>query len=147
MSVENALLKAIHGRLAGDNSLTALVGPDGIHDRLLARPKLPAIVFGDMETRDFSTATEPGAEHFLTLQVWCEGDGRRRALEIAARVTTLLDDVSLALEDAVLVSLLRTGMRTRREPKTRYYLADIRFRAVTEPGNGPNAPDAPARSA
>lgn len=132
MSAANALLQAIHARLAGDAGLTALVGLDGISDRLLARPKLPGIVIGEMETRDLSTVSEVGEEHFLALEIWSEGDGRRQALEIAAKVTALLDDVSLVLQGAVLVSLLRTGMRTRREPKTKYYLAEIRFRAVTE---------------
>lgn len=132
MSAANAVLRAIHLRLSGDAGLTALLGPDGIRDRLLARPKLPAIVVGEMETRDLSTVGHPGEEHFLTLEVWSEGDGRRQALEIAARVEALLDDVSMALDGAVLVSLLRVGMRTRREVKTKYYLAEIRFRAVTE---------------
>ncbi len=132
MSAANALLQAIHARLAGDAGLTALVGVDAISDRLLARPKLPGIVIGEMETRDLSTVSEVGEEHFLALQIWSEGDGRRQALEIAAKVTALLDNVSLVLQGAVLVSLLRTGMRTRRELKTKYYLAEIRFRAVTE---------------
>jgi len=59
MSAANALLRAIHLRLAGDAVLTALIGPDGIRDRLQTRPKLPAIVIGEMETRDLSTVTEP----------------------------------------------------------------------------------------
>ena len=132
MTVANALLKAIHARLAGDAALAAMIGPDGIHDRLLQRPKLPAIVLGEMETRDLSTATEPGEEHFLTLEIWSDGEGRRRALEIAGRADALLNDAALVLDGAVLVSLLRIGMRTRREPKTRTYLAELRFRAVTE---------------
>ncbi|MNH98802.1 hypothetical protein D3C73_515520 [compost metagenome] len=132
MSAANALLRAIHLRLAGDAGLTALIGPDGIRDRLQTRPKLPAIVIGEMETRDLSTVTEPGEEHFLTLEVWSEGDGRRQALEITAKVTALLDNADLALDGALLVSLLRISARSRREPKTRYYLSEIRFRAVTE---------------
>jgi hypothetical protein len=132
MSAANALLKAIHQLLSGDAGLTALIGPDGIRDRLLARPKLPAIIFGEMETRDLSTVTEAGEEHFLVLEIWSEGEGRKLAQEIAAKVTALLDDTDLALDGAVLVSLLRIGTRSRREQKTRYYLSEIRFRAVTE---------------
>ena len=132
MSAANALLKAIHQLLSGDAGLTALIGPDGIRDRLLARPKLPAIILGEMETRDLSTVTEAGEEHFLVLEIWSEGEGRKLAQEIAAKVTALLDDADLTLDDAVLVSLLRVGTRSRREQKTRYYLSEIRFRAVTE---------------
>ncbi|WP_312402548.1 DUF3168 domain-containing protein [Rhizobium sp.] len=132
MSAANALLKAIHQRLSSNAGLTALIGPDGIRDRLLARPKLPAIIFGEMETRDLSTVTEAGEEHFLVLEIWSEGEGRKLAQEIAAKVTALLDDADLTLDDAVLVSLLRIGTRSRREPKTRYYFGEVRFRAVTE---------------
>ncbi|MNL83581.1 hypothetical protein D3C87_2112650 [compost metagenome] len=76
--------------------------------------------------------TEAGEEHLITLEVWSEGDGRRQALEITAKVTALLDNADLALDGALLVNLLRISARSRREPKTRYYLSEIRFRAVTE---------------
>lgn len=80
MSAANALLTAIHARLAGDPGLVAMIGTDGINDRLLARPKLPAIVIGEMETRDLSAVAEQGEEHFLTLEIRSEGDGRRQVL-------------------------------------------------------------------
>lgn len=132
MTAANALMTAIHARLTGDAGLMTLLGPGGIHDRLLPRPVLPAIVFGEIETRDFSTSTEKAEEHVLTLEIWSQGEGRRRAQELAARVTVLLDDAVLAVEGAVLVNLLRMSTRSRREPKTKFYLCELRFRAVTE---------------
>ncbi|WP_377295694.1 DUF3168 domain-containing protein [Rhizobium sp. SGZ-381] len=132
MSAENALMKAVFARLSTDATLSAQVGADGIFDRLLPRMRLPAIVFGEIETRDYSTATEPGAEHFLTLEVWADGEGRRTAQALAARVKLLLADQALALEAAVLVSLTFQSSRSRREPKTRLFVIDLRFRAVTE---------------
>lgn len=132
MSAQNQLLQAIHARLSTDPTLTALAGPDAVRDRLLPKPRLPSIVFGQVETRDLSTVSEPGEEHFLTIEVWGEGEGRRQCQEIAGRVEELLHDVALALQGAVLVSLMRTGTRSRREPKTKAYLTELRFRAVTE---------------
>jgi hypothetical protein len=132
MTAANALLRAIHQRLAGDAGLTALIGPDGIRDRLLPRPKLPAVVFGELQSRDLSTVTEPGEEHFVTLEIWSDGEGRRQVQEIAGRVDALLHDAALPLDEGVLVSLLRIGMRSRREPGAKSYLSEIRFRAVTE---------------
>lgn len=129
----NALLRAIHARLSGDAGLVALIGPDGLRDRLLPRQTLPAIVFGEMETRDLSTTGGAGDEHFFRLDVWGEGEGRKATLEIAARVKALLDDEALALEgNAVLVSLFAIGSRSRREQKTKAYVVEMRFRAVTE---------------
>ena len=132
MTAGNALLQAIHQMLANDAALTAIVGADGIRDRLLPRAKLPCVVFGELETRDFSTASEAGEEHLLVLEIWSDGEGRRQAQEIAGLVHSLLHDAALTLEGAVLVNLLQVGTRTRREPKTKFYLAEMRFRAVTE---------------
>ncbi|WP_105381920.1 DUF3168 domain-containing protein [Neorhizobium alkalisoli] len=132
MTAASALLRAIHRRLGSDAALSALVGADGIRDRLLARPELPCIVFGEMETRDYSTSSEAGEEHFLTIEIWSEGEGRREAQQIAGLVHGLLHDTALSLDGAALVSLLHLRTRTRREPKTRFQLAELRFRAVTE---------------
>lgn len=132
MTAGNALLQAIHRTLANDAALAAIVGTDGIRDRLLPRAKLPCVVFGEMETRDFSTASEAGEEHLLVLEIWSDGEGRRQAQEIAGLVHGLLHDAALALDGAVLVNLQQVGTRTRREPKTKFYLAEMRFRAVTE---------------
>jgi Protein of unknown function (DUF3168) len=132
MSAENALMKAVFARLAGDAALVAQVGADGVRDRLLPRMRLPAIVFGEMETRDYSTATESGAEHFWTIEIWAEGEGRRTAEVLAARVKLLLADAALTLDGAVLVNLLFQSSRSRREPKTKFSVIDLRFRAVTE---------------
>lgn len=131
MSAANTLLQAIHGRLSGDAALMAET-TGGVVDRLLPRPVFPCIVFGDLETRDYSTATEQAEEHFLTLEIWSEAGGRKRAEEIAMRVRTLLDDAALTLEGMTLVSLQHRSGRSRREPKARSFVAELCFRAVTE---------------
>jgi len=132
MTAANALLAAIHQQLSGDAALAEVVGADGIRDRLLPRTVLPCIVFGEMETRDYSTSTEGGEEHFISLEIWSEGEGRRQAQEIAGLIRGLLHDAVPALSGAVLVSLLHVGSRTRREPKTKFFRTEMRFRAVTE---------------
>lgn len=131
----NALLAAIHARLSGDAVLAGFVGRDGIRDRWLARAVMPCIVFGEMETRDYSTSTEDAEEHLLTLEVWSGAEGRREVVEIAGRVRMLLDDAAFALDGAVLVNLRHRDMRIRREAKSKLFRADIRFRAVTEPAS------------
>lgn len=131
MSAANLLLQAIFARLAGDATLVGLV-PGSIADRLLPRGLLPSIIIGNLESRDYSTATEKAEEHFLALEIWSDANGRRRAGEIAERVKTLLDDAPLPLAGVSLVSLQFLSSRSRREPKTRNFLAEIHFRAVTE---------------
>lgn len=132
MTAANALLAAIHARLAADPALAAAIGPDGIRDRLLPRPVLPSVVFADLETRDYSTGSEPGEEHRLTIEVCSDAEGRREAEEIAGRARLLLHDAPLALTDHILVTLAHVRTRTRRQPGTKLFIAELRFRAVTE---------------
>jgi len=134
--VANALMKAIYAKLTGDAELRTLVGADGVRDRMLARTELPCIVFGELDSRDADGETLQ--VHLITLEVWSLADGRREAQAIAGRVRALLHDAALALEGALLVSLLHRDTRTRREAKTRFHLAEMRFRAVTE--QAPTAP-------
>lgn len=132
MTAANALLVSIHARLSADAALVALIGADGIRDRLLPRPALPCIVFGEVETRDYSTATEAGEEHRLMLEVWSEAQGRRQAEEVAGRLRALLHDAALPLAGHALVSLTHVRTRTGRQPKGRLFMAELQFRAVTE---------------
>jgi hypothetical protein len=133
MTAANLLLQAIFARLSGAAELTALIGEDGVRDRLIAGGRLPCLVIGELDSRDFSTATEPGEEHFLTIEVWSEILGRRQALGIAGLVQSLLQDAGLVLgAGAVLVNLEHRGTRSRREAKSKLFLAEVRLRAVTE---------------
>lgn len=52
MTVANALLKAVYGRLTGDGDLMAIVGAEGIRDRMLARAALPCVVMGEIDSRE-----------------------------------------------------------------------------------------------
>ena len=133
MTRENALLSAVHARLASDQAVVAAVGSQGIRDRLLPRMQLPAVILSEVETRDYSTATEEGFEHILTLEIWAAAEGRRQAQEIAALVRSSLQDADLTLADGgTLVSLSHQTSRSRREPKTKLSIVEMRFRAVTE---------------
>lgn len=132
MSAANALLRAIHAQLSGDAELVSLTGGRVLLDRLVDRTPLPLVALGEMESRDRSTSTEAGEEHLFSLAVWSEAEGRREAETAAARVRALLHDAGLALDGAYLVSLLHRTTRTRREPKSRRFVAEVSFRAVTE---------------
>lgn len=126
----NAFLTAIHARLTGDAEIAALVG-EAIHDRRLSRAAMPSLVIGQVEARDFSTASEGGLEVFVTLEAW-SATGRRETEEIAGAVRSALDDADLALETATLVSLRHQRTSSRRETKTGLFVAEVRMRAVVE---------------
>ena len=133
MSAAAALQKAIFARLSADTALTALIGADGIADRLLEKPVLPLVVIAAIDSADRSTATEAGEEHAVTLEIWSEAAGHRQAQAIAAALRAALHDAALVLAGHHLVLLLHRDTRLRRVAKSRFHRAEMRFRAVTEP--------------
>ncbi|WEZ83990.1 DUF3168 domain-containing protein [Rhizobium sp. 32-5/1] len=132
MSATQALQAAIYARLTGDAALTTLIGAVGVHDRLLIAPARPYVRIANIETRDWSTASEPGEEHLLTLEARSGEGGNRVVQEIAARIRVLLDDAALALTGAVLVNLRHQKTRTGRDAKGKGHVAEMVFRALTE---------------
>lgn len=132
MSAAGALQKAVFATLAGDLALTALIGPNGVHDHLQPRSHRPCIVIAAIESRDASTASEAGEEHLVTLEARTGEGGNRVVQEIAARVRALLDDGPLILTGFVLVSILHQRTKTGRDAKAKGHVAEIVFRAVTE---------------
>jgi hypothetical protein len=132
MSATQALQAAIYARLTGDAALTALIGADGVHDRLLTAPERPYVRIASIETRDWSTASEPGEEHLVTLEARGGEGGNRVVQEIAARVRLLLDDAALALAGVDLVNLQHRKTRTGRDARGKGHVAEMVFRAVTE---------------
>lgn len=133
MSAAQALQKAIFDRLSNHAPLTALVGAAGITDRLMERPAAPLVVIAGIDSADRSTATEAGEEHVVTLEIWSEAAGHRQAQAIAAAVRAALHDAAPTLAGHHLVLLLHRDTRLRRDAKSRFHRAEMRFRAVTEP--------------
>ncbi|PYE28778.1 uncharacterized protein DUF3168 [Rhizobium sp. PP-CC-3A-592] len=133
MSAGNALQAAVFATLSGDAALLALLGDGGIHDRLLERAEHPYLRLAGIESSDWSTASEPGEEHAMTIEVRGAEGGNRVVQDIAGRVRALLHDAGLSLADHHLVNLRHEGTRTARDGAARGHVAVMRFRAVTEP--------------
>ena len=127
-----ALRKAVRAALLADAALLAALGGPNVFDEAPREASPPYVVYGDSLARDWSTVSDRGAEQFLVVQVWSLQRGVREALDLAARVTALLDDQALALEGHRLVNLRLVAMETRRELNGRFVRVSIRLRAVTE---------------
>jgi Protein of unknown function (DUF3168) len=127
-----ALRKAIHSTLAADAALTTMLGPARIFDDAPREATPPYVTFGDLQSRDWSTTSDLGTEHFLVVNVWSTQRGSREALNIADRVRALIDDQPLTLDGNRLVNLRFVQLETRRENNARFTRASMRFRAVTE---------------
>src|SRR5262245_19010674 len=132
-SASVALRAAIHAALIADGALIALLGGPNIHDEPPSSALFPYVALGEARVTDYSTGTEPGEEHQLTLHAWSRQGGHREAHSIAGALLQALDDAPLALDAHRLVNLRFALADIRREADGRTYHALVRFRAVTEP--------------
>ena len=125
----NALQKAIYDTLKADATLVSTIGPNGIFDHGVTGKPMPYLVIADSETRDFGPDAD---EHLLTIEAWSDTAGRKQVQSLADQVKALLHDAALTPGGATLVNLQHRSTRVRREPKTKAFVAEMVFRAVTE---------------
>lgn len=128
-----SLQQSIYSALASDPGLLSLLGGPRIYDDVPQKAEFPYLTLGQSVVRDWSTGTEPGAEHLLTLHVWSRADGRRQTHEIMSALAAALHDRDLTLDGHALVNLRHEFSDARREPDGETYHGLVRMRAVTEP--------------
>ena len=127
------LQKAVYAALAADATLTTLLGSAAIHDAVPQNAAFPYVVIDQTQIRDWSTGTEPGAEHMLMLHVWSRHAGKREAYEIADAIRAALGGAMLSLEEHRLVNLRHQYSELKRDEDGETQHGVLRFRAVTEP--------------
>jgi hypothetical protein len=128
-----ALRAAVHDALTADAALVNVLGGPKIYDEPPRAAAFPYVTLGEARIADFSTGTEAGEEHQLTLHAWSRQGGHKEAHLIAGALLQALDDAALALADHQLINFRFSVADVRREADGRTYHALVRFRAVTEP--------------
>jgi hypothetical protein len=128
-----ALQRGVYQALAGSLDLTTLLGGVRVYDDAPQAAPYPFITLGQSVIRDWSTGTEDGAEHNLTLHVWSRSGGKKQALEIIEAIRAVLHDQPLALADHHLVNLRHEFSEARLDPDGDTFHGVVRYRAVTEP--------------
>jgi hypothetical protein len=127
------LQTSIYQTLSADPGLLALLGGPKIFDHVPERAAFPYLTLGRTTVVDWSTGTEDGSEHILTLHVWAKGGGKQATYQIMDQVSTRLHDQHLSLDRHRLVNLQLQFAEARLEPDSATYHGILRFRAVTEP--------------
>jgi hypothetical protein len=128
-----SLQRAIYDTLANDGDVVQRLGGARIFDDVPQKSPYPYLTLGQSVVRDWSTGTEEGAEHILTLHVWSRAEGRREAHDIMTSIREALHDRALALDGHRLVQLRHELSEARREPDGETYHGIVRLRATTEP--------------
>lgn len=134
MSAALALRAAVRNRLADDAALSGLLGGAKIYDEVPAGAEVPYVVMADIESREAGDATADGQEHRFTLNIWSQEAGMGQALSAANEVVNALEGGNFPLEGHHLTNLRWLATEARRASDGRHRMAQLRFRAVTEPG-------------
>lgn len=103
-----------------------------VFDHVPQQAEFPYITFGAASTYDWSTFTERGGEHLLTMHVWNHRPGRKTVFDIMDRLERLLLSASLTLEGHKLVSLHLEYTQTTLAESRAAFAGIMRYRAVTE---------------
>ena len=133
MQASAELQTTIFQTLKSDPALTELLGGPKVFDHVPEKARFPYLTFGRTTVVDWSTGSEDGAEHLLTLHVWGRGGGKAETYEIMNQVTNKLHDAHLPVTGHTLVNLQLQFAEARQEPESTTYHGILRFRAVTEP--------------
>lgn len=129
------LQKAIFAALSGDAALAAALGGGRIHDRVPENAPFPYVVFGRSSVYDWSTCTEIGTEHLVSLHVWSKAKGREETLSIMELISARLE-AGLALTDNHLVSLAPDFSEVRYDDDLSLHHGLLRYRALIEAPDG-----------
>jgi uncharacterized protein DUF3168 len=127
------LQRGVYQALAGSSDLTTLLGGPRIYDDAPQAAPYPFVTLGQSMIRDWSTGTEDGAEHSLTLHVWSRSGGKKQVHEIIEAIKEVLHDQPLTLADHHLINLRHELSEARLDPDGDTFHGIVRYRAVTEP--------------
>ncbi len=127
------LQKAVYAALGSDAALTALLGAGRIYNEVPRGAALPYITLGESTVRDWSTGSDEGHEHLLTVLVWSRANGEREVHRILSAIESTLDNAALNVAGARLVNLRHEFSEIRRDADGETSRGLMRLRAVTEP--------------
>ena len=128
---ELALRRAIRSAALKDAALAAATNAS-FYDGAPRDAVFLFVSFGDVSLRDWSTGSDRGLEHQLTLEIWSLQPGNGEALKLADLLLTFLRSATLSLQGFQLIDLRVLSFEARRESNGRFAKGRLRLRAVTE---------------
>jgi len=132
-AASSALQRSVYQALTSSAELMSRLGGERIYSNPPPAAEFPFITFGQTVNLDWSTGTEDGTEHSLTLHVWSRADNSVEVHEILQAIRAVLHDQPLMLEDHYLVNLRHEFTEARIDPDGETLHGIVRYRAVTEP--------------
>lgn len=126
------LQKAIFARLMRSRALAGLMGEVRLYDQAPANAVFPYLTFGRTSAYDWSTDTEAGSEHLVTIHLWSKERGKSECHALLEAVQTELHDAALALDGHALVRLGMEFVEIRYEDEHDVHHGLARLRALID---------------
>lgn len=126
------LQHALIAQLKADSGLLALLGADRVYDAMPSKAVYPYLAYGPVTMRDWSTDSNSGQEHFISLSIYSRQPGFREAYALSDAVIDSLEHASLSLDGHKLVLFRFDAAEFRREADALTTRALVSFRALTE---------------
>ncbi len=127
------LQKSIYTALVNNSALVTVLGGVKIHDHHPEKEAFPYVVLGRATSTDWSTSTESGASHLITVHTWSRNSGRMESYAVQQEITSALHDMPLTAQDHHIVNLRLEFSEARYDPDSGRMHGIMRFSAITEP--------------
>jgi hypothetical protein len=125
--------KGIYETLKQNPAITGLLGGPNIYADAPQNANYPYLTFGESVTRDWSSGSEEGLEHILTLHVWSRASGKKETHEIIEAIRDALKGGAVPVDEHRFVNLRHEFSEARQDPDGETYHGIVRYRAVSEP--------------
>ena len=131
-AMSGALQTALFQELAADATLQSLLGSHVYDEMPSGEVSDLFVVIGDERVRDWSTMTEAGADHRLTVSVVSDQEGYLAAKQAAAAVSNALSSSTFSFAEGRVVLCRFEGARARRVRSGQRRRIDLNFRVIVE---------------
>ncbi|MCB1383290.1 MAG: DUF3168 domain-containing protein [Notoacmeibacter sp.] len=126
------LQAAMVAALKADAALAAILAGTGIYDLAPPSASFPYITIGRCEVADWSTGTEEGGEHLVSLHIWSQGAGKAESLRVMREASRALEGIDPVLDGHFIVSFRLEYSEAGYDEDARLHHGLLRYRALVE---------------
>lgn len=126
------LQNAIVAQLKGDSALGEVLAGEKVHDLAPPSAAFPYISIGRTEMADWSTGSEDGGEHLISLHVWSDAHGKAQTLRIMGLAAAALKTLPPTLNGHRIILMRLEFREADYDDEARLHHGLLRYRALVE---------------
>lgn len=125
------LQKALYAHLVADPGVSISLGGARLYDEVPTAALYPYVTFGAATSSPLGEDSNASAAHRVTLNVWSQRRGSGQAKQVLSALAAALEESSLTMSGAVLVSLQVTEFECDWDQEDLLTKGSLTLRAVT----------------